>query len=107
MKSTHLLRGSRAASLALVSFAGAACAYAQQDQGAVVGTVTDISGAVLPNATVTLTNTDQGLVLTAKTDGKVTYVFPPIMIGAYRGRADSPGSRKSRRSTSPSMCSSA
>jgi hypothetical protein len=59
-------------------------AFGQQDQGAVQGTITDISGAVLPNATITLTNTDQGLALTATTDSKGTYFFSPIKIGNYK-----------------------
>ena len=66
-------------------------AYAQQDQGAVEGTITDSSGAVLPNATITLTNTDQALVLTTTTDGKGTYFFSPVKIGNYTIRAKAPG----------------
>ena len=33
---------------------------AQVDQGAVTGLITDLTGAVVPNAQVTLTNTDNG-----------------------------------------------
>ncbi len=66
-------------------------AYGQQDQGAVQGTITDASGAVLPNATITLTNTDQGLVLTTTTDSKGTYFFSPVKIGNYTVRAKAVG----------------
>ena len=39
-------------------------AHAQSDNGSIVGTVTDSTGAVIPNATVTVTNADTGLKLT-------------------------------------------
>ena len=42
---------------------GASPAYGQADQGAIVGMVSDSTGAVIPNAQVTLTNTETGLVL--------------------------------------------
>ena len=36
---------------------------AQVDEGSIVGTIVDPSGAVVPNAKVTLLNTDQGISL--------------------------------------------
>ena len=57
--------------------------YGQQDQGAIQGTIADSSGAFIPNANVTLTNTDQGLVLKTTTDGRGVYFFSPIKIGDY------------------------
>src|SRR5690348_17825621 len=43
-------------------------AYGQADQAAITGIVSDPSGAAIPNAQVTLENTDTGLVLKATTD---------------------------------------
>ena len=43
-------------------------AYCQVDAGAITGTVQDPSGAVVPNADVTLLNTDQGITLDTKTN---------------------------------------
>ena len=91
MKSIRFDRGLRTASLVLASFAAGAAAYAQQDQGAVVGTVTDSAGAVVPNAKVTLTNTDQGLVLNVTADGRGVYSFSPVKIGNYTVSATAPG----------------
>ncbi len=91
MRWTRFERSCMAASFIVASLAGSVYARAQQDEGAVQGTITDSSGAVLPNATVTLTNTDQGLVLTGKTDSKGTYFFSPVKIGSYSVSATAPG----------------
>jgi hypothetical protein len=65
-------------------------AFAQVDQGTVTGVVQDNSGAVIPGAKMTLTNTDSGLVLHAKADTKGVYVFSPIKIGHYTVSASAP-----------------
>ncbi len=46
---------------------------AQTNRGAISGTVTDASQAVVPNATVTITNIGTNEVRTAKTAGNGTY----------------------------------
>jgi hypothetical protein len=51
--------------------------FGQVDQGTITGIVQDPSGAVIPNASITLTNVDLGLVLNAKTDNGGIYVFIP------------------------------
>ena len=72
----------------LMFLVGANSAFAQMDQGAITGTVTDSTGAVVPSAQVTLTSTDTSLVLHGQTDGSGVYVFSPIKIGKYRLTAD-------------------
>ncbi len=52
--------------------------------GSLQGTVTDASGAVIPNATVTLTSVGTGQERTATTGGDGTYRFPLIQPGAYK-----------------------
>jgi hypothetical protein len=66
-------------------------ALAQVDQGAITGVVKDITGAVIPGAQVTLTNTDTGFVLQYKSDGRGAYIFSPIKIGNYSVSATAPG----------------
>lgn len=66
-------------------------ALAQADQGAITGFVTDPTGAVIPNAQVTLTNVDTALTLTTKTDNSGNYVFSPIKIGNYKVAVSAPG----------------
>ncbi len=56
---------------------------AQIDQGAIRGTVQDATGAVVPDAKVTLTNEDTGLLLQTTTSGGGSYSFSPIKIGTY------------------------
>ena len=59
-------------------------AAAQNITGSIAGTVKDPSGAVLPKATVTLTNTDTGVVVrTIKTDAAGNYSEPLLPIGHY------------------------
>ena len=53
------------------------------DEGSITGTVTDTTGASVPNASVTLLNTDVGLTIKGTTDGKGSYTFSPVRIGHY------------------------
>lgn len=71
----------------LLGFAGAA--VAQQVTGSISGTVKDSSGAVVPNAKVTITNTDQNLLVRAvKTDTNGDYSAPLLPLGHYSVSAE-------------------
>ena len=52
-------------------------------EATVVGTVTDPTGAALPNVSVTLTNTDTGLATKVTTSADGQYVAPNLHIGHY------------------------
>src|SRR5215471_507767 len=69
----------------------AAPALAQFDSASVVGTVRDTSGAVVPGAKVTLTNTETGIsvVKTSTSDGN--YEFTAVKPGAYVVSAEKDG----------------
>src|SRR5256885_508887 len=58
-------------------------AYGQTDTGAIVGTITDSSGASVPNATVTLTNVGTNAKTLLKTDKQGTYIATSLKIGNY------------------------
>ncbi len=62
-----------------------ACAsvVAQTTQGSIVGSVKDAAGAVIPNANVTLTNTDEGTLRTAKSNSLGDYRFLDAKAGNY------------------------
>ncbi|HEY3835214.1 MAG TPA: carboxypeptidase-like regulatory domain-containing protein [Bryobacteraceae bacterium] len=66
-------------------------AFAQTDQGSITGVVQDSSGAVVPGASVTLTNTDTQFTLKSKTDGSGVFVFSPVKIGHYNVSAAATG----------------
>lgn len=68
-----------------------AFAFGQADQGTITGVVTDTTGAVIPNAQLTLTNTGTNLALQGKTNGDGIFVFSPVKIGGYTLRATAPG----------------
>lgn len=51
--------------------------------GSISGTVKDHSGAVVPKATVTATNTDTGVRQVVTTNGTGSYSFPSLPVGHY------------------------
>jgi hypothetical protein len=51
--------------------------------GSIQGTVTDATGAAIPNASVTLTEESTQVKRTTQTDGGGVYIFPNINIGTY------------------------
>ena len=57
---------------------------AQQSTGEVLGTVTDPTGAVVPNAKVTLINTDTNDVKTTTTGGGGAFDFANLNPGNYK-----------------------
>jgi hypothetical protein len=63
--------------------------------GAVLGTVTDKTGAVVPNAAIEVTNVDTGVVHKAVTTGAGDYFVPYLNPGRYSVTAEAPGFAKS------------
>jgi hypothetical protein len=66
-------------------------ALGQVDQGSVTGTVQDATGSAVPNARVTLLNTDQGITLEVQSTGSGTFTFSPVRVGHYTLTATAPG----------------
>ena len=73
--------------LALVCFSSSA--FAQQ--ATIVGTVTDPSGAVVPNVAVSISNTDTGWNRVFPTNDAGQYVAPDLQIGLYAIKATAAG----------------
>lgn len=77
----HLLTGTmkhrmmRTVVIALVCMAMTLSGYAQSIQGAILGSVKDANGAVVPGAQVTLTNVDEGTVRSTMTNSAGDYQF--------------------------------
>jgi len=59
------------------------CARAQQTLGGITGTVSDKSGSVLPETTVTIIGDQTKLTRTQKTNGNGAYDFVNLPIGTY------------------------
>ncbi len=58
---------------------------------AIVGQVTDATNAVVPGATVTITNRETGLQRSAKTDDKGRFSFPQLKPGTYSVKVEAEG----------------
>jgi hypothetical protein len=69
----------------------AAAMRAQVSTGSIAGRVTDPAHAVVPSATVSLTNQGTGNRKSMKTDANGDYMFPIVDPGAYRLRVEAPG----------------
>ena len=77
--------------LAVLSvFAGAATA---QTFGSIAGEVTDPSGAVVPNAAVSVTNSETSSSRSTTTNTSGLYVFPDLVPGTYSVKVQNPGFR--------------
>ena len=63
--------------------------------GALTGTVTDPSGATVPNVTVTATNTGNGQARTAQTGSDGSFTISLLPPGAYKVRFSAPGFKTS------------
>ncbi|MGD0438234.1 MAG: carboxypeptidase-like regulatory domain-containing protein, partial [Bryobacteraceae bacterium] len=79
--------------LLVLFLATIAAAYAQAPGGTVLGTVRDESGAVIPNANITITNKATGLTRTVTTNSDGLYSAPALQPGDYEVRAEMQGFR--------------
>lgn len=74
--------------------AAAATMPAQTFRGGVQGTVTDLTGHSVADATVTVNNLETGLTRTAKTSSAGTYFISELPIGIYNIRVEKDGDRQ-------------
>ncbi len=76
----------RVFSIAVLFFSVVVCVLplaAQFTTASLAGTVTDATGAVVPDATVTINNVDTGLTVTVSTEPTGAYLFSRLPIGNY------------------------
>jgi hypothetical protein len=73
----------RRALAVIVLLCGTTLALAQVNSGAVSGVVTDPSGAVIPGATVTITQTTTNLTTVLTTNDRGFYSAPSLRPGSY------------------------
>src|SRR5580658_8038330 len=65
-------------------------AYAQFDVGSLVGTIRDQSGAAVPNASITVTNTATNIESSATSNSSGDYEVPSLRAGVYTISAKAP-----------------
>ncbi len=78
----------------LLFLAASACAFGQGLTGQISGNVTDPSGSAVPEASVTLTSVNTGLVREAKTDTNGDFLFTQLLPGTFRVAIVAPGFRR-------------
>ena len=93
MKPSHGI--SSIALVILVIAAGSIPLAAQQFYGTITGSVTDPSGAVVPNASVKVTNIATNAKIAVKTSNAGVYVANNLVVGTYRVEAEAAGFKKS------------
>ncbi|MBV9303232.1 MAG: TonB-dependent receptor [Acidobacteriaceae bacterium] len=59
--------------------------------GTIVGTITDPSGAAVPNVSIVITNTDTNAVTRVTANQNGEYIAPDLQVGHYTLRAEAPG----------------
>jgi hypothetical protein len=72
--------------------------HAQQGTGAILGTVTDPSGAPIAGASVVVTNVGTNVSTKAVTDGRGVYSTPQLPVGSYSVKIEQPGFKSLLRS---------
>ena len=70
---------------------GGTRARAQYEDGSLIGTIHDASGAVVANATVTVTNTNTGRVTNVVSNSSGDYEVPSLHVGVYTIQAQATG----------------
>ena len=68
--------------------------FAQNNTGIISGRVTDSSGAVVPNADITVTHTETGVDSVSKTNSDGLFRVPSLRDGAYKVTVAATGFKK-------------
>ena len=81
----------RAGHLAVVTALSVPLIFAQIDAGRFVGTVTDASGASVPNASISVVNEKTGQERKVTADGSGAFVVPNLASSTYKISIQTPG----------------
>src|ERR1035438_9248871 len=77
--------------MALLLVLPALGAYAQYENGSLVGSIHDSSGAAIPNVNVSVTNNSTGIVSNVTTNASGDYEVPSLRYGIYTVTAKAAG----------------
>jgi hypothetical protein len=73
-------------------------AHAQQEAATITGEIKDTTGAVVPGATITITNTATGITARGESNEQGIYIVPSLKPGLYSLSVEKTGFRKVVRS---------
>src|SRR5690349_5845019 len=76
----------------------ASLASAQQSRGSMQGVVTDLSGASVPNASVTIRNTETNATFATATNAEGLFTAPALPVGEYSVTVEKQGFKRGVRS---------
>jgi hypothetical protein len=85
----------------ILPFCVCVAAMGQATSGSVSGTVHDASGAVVPGATVTISDVAKGTKSVTRTDSVGSYAFPSLMPGTYTISVEMTGFKRSVQANFP------
>lgn len=88
---SHLFRFGTLICMILVLLCGENLLGQGQNTGSITGNITDSSGAVIPNAELTLTSDAQGVTRTIHSNGRGEYVFNEVPVGIYSLKVSAKG----------------
>ena len=88
------MRSTRTMFLAVAAVCATFSAYAQNERGTILGTVTDPSGAFVGQSTVTVTNVGTGISTSIVTNDEGLYLAPNLIPGEYSVTVERPGFKK-------------
>src|SRR5712692_2627808 len=84
----------RTAKLIVLIALGTGLVFAQGSTATIMGTVKDVSGAVVQSAAVTVRHLETGLTRVAQADASGSYSVPSLPVGAYEITAEKMGFRR-------------
>src|SRR5215472_10397820 len=83
--------------LILLAAVSAVIAFSQAVNGSLLGTIMDSSGGTVPNAKVTITETQTGFSRATNTNESGNYTFSDLPPGTYTITAEQPGFKRASR----------
>ncbi len=90
MRTTHFIRKSLLLAGLLIAIYSTS-ARAQYEDGSLIGSIHDATGAAVANAAVTVTNIDTGNIVKVTANGAGDYELPSLRVGLYNIEASAPG----------------
>lgn len=90
----HWTNGLMLGAVAVLILVVPSVALAQGSGGTINGTVTDVTGAVIPGALVEVTNLENGVVTSTETGANGVYYLPNMPFGEYSIAAESEGFKR-------------